>query len=204
MILLYLITVLPALLTLFLFKKLHPIFKPIPILILSAFSLMFFFDTRESIFLILTFLFITSATGDILLANGYNRFIYGLLFFLTTHILFISIFLILKTQINILILIPLLISNLAIITFINTRSTSQKTASKIMTIIYTVAITIMAAFSLSTKNLFIMSGAGFFLLSDALLSYDVMIKKLKYTEFLILITYYSAQILLFYGLIKTI
>ncbi len=203
MILLYLITVLPALLTLFFFRKLHPIFKPIPILILSAFSLASFVDTRESFFLIIAALFVTSAVGDVLLANGYKRFIYGLLFFLTTHILLISIFLILKIEINILILTTLLISNLTIITIINMKSTSQKT-TKIMTIIYTIVISIMAGFSFSTKNLFIMSGAGFFLLSDALLSYDVMIKKFKYTEIFILTTYYTAQILLFYGLIKTI
>ena len=166
-------------------------FKPAPLAFLIIYSLFAPFN----IFLILALIF--SVTGDIFLLNKEKYFTYGLFAFLIAHLFYIYLFYSLASSPN-----PLIgLAIVAVIDFI--FFTVRKSLKKYRPVLfYMLAISFMVYFSLGfsgNAGALIGSGGVLFFISDGVLALNKFYKKIKFSETIILSTYYIAQLLIVLG-----
>ena len=178
---------------LYIFKPLTTIFIIFLALQTDGFN---FFSYKNLILAGLVF----SLFGDVFLMLPKDRFVAGLASFLMAHLLYIFAF---SSQSGFhfswWILLPLLIVAVAIFNIL--RQGLGKL--KIPVIMYMMAIIIMAwqalewwNFSYETRAIFASIGAILFVFSDSVLAIDRFSKPFKSAKALILLTYYSAQVLI--------
>ncbi len=153
-----------------------------------------------------------SLVGDsLLLAPEGSLFVYGLCFFLFAQIFYTLGFWLLSGhhRRDLILLFPPLIF-LALMMFL-LLPTSEK--FRIPIIVYGLAISAMLWRSLcigfnpnfsSSKRLLVSLGAFLFVFSDSIIAWNVFVERLEYARFLIMPTYFGAQILFTYALIAII
>ncbi len=167
--------------------------KPAPLALLIIYSLFAPFN----IFLILALIF--SVTGDIFLLNKEKYFTYGLPAFLIAHLFYIYLFYSLASSPN-----PLIgLAIFAVIDFI--FFTVRKSLKKYLrpVLFYMLVISFMVYFSLGfSENGGVLIGIGgiLFFISDGVLALNKFHKKIKFSEIIILSTYYAAQLLIVLGI----
>ncbi len=169
--------------------------KPLPVV-----SLLFMIqpDTSYKKRIFLGFVF--SLMGDILLESSAGLFVFGLLSFLVAHLFYISAFVKRKTSNAILPAIVLLLFAGGYYYFLYPGLGEMS----IPVLIYIVVITIMvwSAFAQRTYNEFAKFaswGALFFLFSDSLIAYTKFHASIDYSRYLIILTYWLAQYLIYYS-----
>lgn len=178
---------------------LRMIAKPIPILVMLALLKP---STPYSIYIFIGLTF--SVIGDMLLETSNTLFIYGLLAFLLAHITYFTAFLKRNHQIA---LIPLLLlSSYGIALYWLMFQGLNDMA--IPVIIYIIAIVLMSWRAVAQRNfdsyaIYASTGAIFFLISDSLIGINKFYVEIHDTRWLIMITYWLAQILIFYSAYKT-
>ena len=150
-----------------------------------------------------------SAAGDALLMfNGPDFFIFGLVAFLFAHVLYVFIFksFLKRLTINRLILICSLFVVLYYVFFMRFLW-SDLGEMQIPVLVYAFVISIMLWMSIQVVNSlgisgrYILLGAFFFVLSDSLLSIQLFHTDFYMAHFFVMLTYITAQFLLVYGII---
>ena len=173
--------------------------KPIPILAMMA-LLKPGTSYNRYIFTGLTF----SLIGDMLLETSSTLFIYGLIAFLITHIIYLTAFLKRNHQIA---LVPLLLlSGYSIALYWLLFQGLNDMAIPVL--IYTIAILLMCWRAIAQRNfdsyaVYAAAGAIFFLISDSFIAINKFYVEIPDTKWLIMITYWIAQALIFYSAYKS-
>lgn len=168
------------------------LFKLIPMWLIIYFAFIQKTDeVQQNKGLILTGLFFCML-GDGLL----HWFIIGLSCFLIGHVIYIFGFLKRWTfsKLRFLSILPLLAFDLIIgQKLINALQQSGQDELVIPVIIYIGAISIMAWAAFMTGSLYAIFGSLLFVISDSILSWNMFISDVPYSQILIMTTYYSAQ-----------
>lgn len=179
----------------------YSIVKPIPIILLL---LQIYFSSNVLANQLLLFGLIFSLLGDLSLLRK-NLFYLGLLFFLTAHILYFSLFIIFAVDVNWILVVPFIFYSIILFSLLNLSS--KITSSAI--ILYMSAISLMGFSGLNLylerfdlPSLLIFLGGLLFILSDSVLAYNKFKSHFKVAEIVILSTYYLAQTLIVIGVIK--
>ena len=179
----------------------YSIVKPIPIILLL---LQIYFSSNVLANQLLLFGLIFSLLGDLSLLRK-NLFYLGLLFFLTAHILYFSLFIIFAIDVNWILVVPFIFYSIILFSLLNLSS--KITSSAI--ILYMSAISLMGFSGLNLylerfdlPSLLIFLGGLLFILSDSVLAYNKFKSHFKVAEIVILSTYYLAQTLIVIGVIK--
>ena len=179
----------------------YSIVKPIPIILLL---LQIYFSSNVLANQLLLFGLIFSLLGDLSLLRN-NLFYLGLLFFLTAHILYFSLFIIFAIDVNWILVVPFIFYSIILFSLLNLAS--KITSSAI--ILYMSAISLMGFSGLNLylerfdlPSLLIFLGGLLFILSDSVLAYNKFKSHFKVAEIVILSTYYLAQTLIVIGVIK--
>jgi uncharacterized membrane protein YhhN len=173
-------------------------FKPLTtiLILLMAFSAP---NSRYKFWVVIGFVF--ALMGDIFLMLPSDQFIAGLICFLITHICYISAFLSdskfghpLRPYISLAIVVFLIFTSL---------SHNIESAMRIPVAIYTAALCFMTSQAIarnsqhhSKSSLLAAIGAVLFLISDTLLAYDRFVFVFRFSDAMILSTYYAAQYLI--------
>ena len=150
-----------------------------------------------------------SAAGDsLLMIDGPNFFIFGLVAFLFAHVLYVFIFksFLKRLTINRLILICSLFVVLYYVFFMRFLW-SDLGEMQTPVLVYAFVISMMlwmsiqVVHSLGISGRYILLGAFFFVLSDSLLSIQLFHTDFYMAHFFVMLTYITAQFLLVYGII---
>ena len=179
----------------------YSIVKPIPIILLL---LQIYFSSNVLANQLLLFGLIFSLLGDLSLLRK-NLFYLGLLFFLTAHILYFSLFIIFAIDVNWILVVPFIFYSIILFSLLNLASIIKSSAI----ILYMSAISLMGFSGLNLylerfdiPSLLIFLGGLLFILSDSVLAYNKFKSHFKVAEIVILSTYYLAQTLIVIGVIK--
>ena len=179
----------------------YSILKPIPIILLL---LQIYFSSNVLANQLLLFGLIFSLLGDLSLLRK-NLFYLGLLFFLTAHILYFSLFIIFAIDVNWILVVPFIFYSIILFSLLNLASIIKSSAI----ILYMSAISLMGFSGLNLylerfdiPSLLIFLGGLIFILSDSVLAYNKFKSHFKVAEIVILSTYYLAQTLIVIGVIK--
>lgn len=145
-----------------------------------------------------------SALGDVLLAiSAFDLFIFGLGAFLIAHLYYIKVFWpISKAKLQQRqVLVVLYILYAAGMISLLAPNLGQLF---IPVIIYMAVLLFMAIAALLTKksNLYMTLGGMFFVISDSLIGFNKFYQTIEYNNFLVMFTYYTAQYLLVFGVLK--
>ncbi|MDH5718179.1 MAG: lysoplasmalogenase [Spirochaetia bacterium] len=193
--------------------KFYFLAKPLPIICIIL-SMLFYYPQIKAehriLFWFFEFGFILSLAGDIFLLDKRN-FLYGLMSFLTAHIFYLAGF-----YFNVEHTYPSFFFNSIIIlisflyAYFLIKNILKKNQSKyiVPVVIYILLITVMCLlayqFYLANKNtgIYFVTGALLFYLSDFTLSYNKFVKEFYFAQFIILLTYYTAQTLFTLGIIR--
>lgn len=173
--------------------------KPIPILAMLALLKP---NTPYNIYIFTGLTF--SVIGDMLLETSSSLFVYGLLAFLLAHITYFTAFLKRNRQKA---LVPLfLLSSYSIGLYWLMFQGLNDMAIPVL--IYIIAIVLMSWRAIAQRNfnsyaIYASTGAIFFLFSDSLIAINKFYVEIPNTRWLIMITYWLAQILIFYSAYKT-
>ncbi|PIA15814.1 YhhN-like protein [Coemansia reversa NRRL 1564] len=134
-----------------------------------------------------------SAIGDALLMIPHeDAFVFGLLSFLVAHILYIMSF---KAPVRLSwAAIPLTVFSGTMLYMLQPGITKENVAVQLGVIIYVVAITTMTYRALFTGNTILTIGALLFCVSDAVLAWEKYVYPYTWCEFVIMLTYYIAQL----------
>ncbi|MBN1500926.1 MAG: lysoplasmalogenase [Spirochaetes bacterium] len=191
-------------------RELYIIYKPIPIVLyltvlIYAAAVNSLLETHYSVF-IAGMLF--GLAGDFLLIKK-KFLIWGLLSFLTGHILYIVYFLSLGFRFDMFLFIIIFsISLTYFIFFIRVLPEAKRKRFLIPIIFYLTGITVMLYSAVNSDLMqgtfyFYSFGAVLFYISDGTIAYEKFIKKIHHGSIPILSTYYLAQALLTIGILKS-
>lgn len=174
--------------------------KAIPVLTLSVLALTKVVGLKgKLLFAALIF----SAGGDIALALGEGQyFIIGLGLFLVAHIVYIVTFSRdFKAQKSRIPIAVLLVAYAVAIAVIMTPSLKEM---MLPVYVYMVVITLMGIFAAfrGPKSKLVLYGALSFIVSDSILAINRFMVAVPASDYLIMITYYLAQVLIVYGFVK--
>lgn len=148
-----------------------------------------------------------SSLGDVFLATSYQlSFMLGLGSFFIAHVFYCIVFYRGLTQTTPFSLgsinkplSALLIVYASIIGAIILPHTGELFVAVVF---YFVVLTTMGIFAFSSSNFFIRFGALSFVVSDTILAFETFLQPPAYSEYLIMTTYYTAQLLLSLGIIS--
>ena len=168
--------------------------KPLPVAVLLVLLKP---DTRFKRLIYLGFLF--SLVGDILLETADSLFVFGLVSFLTAHVFYISAFLKRKKD-NALITAGVLVLFGGIYYWFLHPGLGEMA---IPVLVYIAVILTMVWSSFAQRNHdayagYAVAGALFFMLSDSLIAYTKFYASLEYSRYVIILTYWLAQYLIFF------
>ncbi len=174
--------------------------KAIPVLTLSVLALTKVVGLKgKLLFAALIF----SAGGDIALALGEGQyFIIGLGLFLVAHIVYIVAFSRdFKAQKSRIPIAVLLVAYAVAIAVIMTPSLKEM---MLPVYVYMVVITLMGIFAAfrGPKSKLVLYGALSFIVSDSILAINRFMVAVPASDYLVMITYYLAQVLIVYGFVK--
>jgi alkenylglycerophosphocholine/alkenylglycerophosphoethanolamine hydrolase len=173
--------------------KLFRILKPAPLFLLILFSVV----TSQSYLLIVALAF--SLFGDIFLLNKEKFFVQGLISFLIAHLFYLSLFI--KSESNPNPIIGVIMTIIAVFYFGYLKKYLGKYLYPVF--LYLTVILLMVIFAAGINNgnrVIISTGAILFFISDGILAFNKFIKQFNLADFLVLSTYYTAQLLLVWGL----
>ncbi len=176
------------------------VIKAIPVLTLSVLALTKIAGLKGKLLFAALLL---SAGGDIALALGEGQyFIIGLGLFLVAHIVYIVAFSRdFKAQKSRLLIVVLLVAYAVAIAVIMTPSLKEMTIPVYVYILVITLMGIFAAFRGSKSNL-VLYGALSFIVSDSILAINKFMVAVPASDYLVMITYYLAQLLIVYGFVK--
>lgn len=173
----------------------YKILKGLPVFSLILFLVLKFGLNTYKNLIIIGLMF--GLVGDLFLLNKEKFFKLGLFSFLINHIFYIAYFLKFKKSLN---LIVLSLITLLSIVYIKILFKKIEEKYKIPVFFYITVISVMVITCFSANlNLSVKLGAILFFISDFVLSYNKFIKKVRFSETLILSTYYAAQFLIAIG-----
>jgi uncharacterized membrane protein YhhN len=177
---------------------LRMIFKPLPVL-----ALLFLLKSDTKFKKLIYSGFIFSLAGDILLETADNLFVFGLLSFLVAHIFYIIAFLKRKTVNAIGAAVLLFIFGSGYYYFLFPGL--EKMAIPVL--VYIIVILVMVWSSFAQRKFdryarFATWGALFFLFSDGLIAYTRFHEPVEYSRYVIILTYWMAQYLIFFSASK--
>lgn len=172
--------------------------KPLPLLLIILYCLRFD-DLFESNKLYIFLGFVFSLAGDLLLINK-KKFYLGLISFLITHVFYIT-YLFLQFQPRFTIIIFFVIVLIFILFY---RKIIRKVQTKkIYLILYGVILFSLLWQSIEQFNfyknnstLIFSIGIILFAVSDILIAFNKFVKKINFAQFIILSTYFTAQVLI--------
>ncbi len=176
-------------------KVLTYIFKPLTMILIIALAV---FSTSNSIanykiLIIAGLLF--SLVGDVLLIEK-SRFVYGLISFLIAHLFYIGAFFPNAQNVKLFSVLPFVVYILIFLSVL----WSGLGKLKIPVIFYASIIGTMGfcavnryLFNQTESAFYAMSGALFFMASDSILAFDKFKRPLKFADFWVLSTYFTAQ-----------
>ena len=172
--------------------------KPVPVLALLA-LLKPNTNYRKLIFTGL----VLSLVGDVLLESSPSMFVFGLLAFLSAHIAYIVAFIRRSRELVILPAVVFLVFGVAIFTFLYPGLGTMV----VPVIVYITAIILMAWRSIAQRKvdgyaIFAAVGALFFVFSDSLIAFNKFYEPIPAARWLIIVTYWTAQYLIFYSAFK--
>jgi len=172
--------------------------KPLPVL-----SLLFLLPSntpfRKKIFAGLSF----SLLGDVLLETTDQLFVFGLLSFLVAHLFYIMAFYKRKTVNAYGIAVFLLLFGMSYYLFLFSKLGEMA----LPVLVYLIVILFMVWSSFSQRQFdrnakFAAWGALFFMFSDSLIAYTKFYEPVEYSRYVIILTYWLAQYLIFLTAIK--
>lgn len=144
---------------------------------------------------------VCSLAGDIFLVLPSNRFIQGLTSFFMAHLFYIGAFLMVVTEWSpsSMIMFGLLlavIAGLFAYKILPQAKTQGGGTLQVAVFSYILVIALMVWLACMTYNLWIITGALLFFISDAILAWDRFVHKLSWGNMAVMITYFSAQYLI--------
>jgi len=164
----------------------------------------------------LVFALFFSLVGDVLLMLPGKLFLQGLVSFLLVHIAYILAFSIaLPPQNLVSLLIIVMVGMTSLQIYRNLAAglkSSGETKMKVPVLLYTIVITVMVIFALSTlvsnswenyRALLLSAGALLFSISDTWLAWDRFVEPLKHIHLRVMVSYHLAQICLCLGFLIT-
>ncbi len=172
---------------------LRMITKPLPVLVLL------FLLKPDTLFKKLIFTgFILSLIGDILLETGENLFVYGLSAFLTAHIFYISAFLRRKQSRAIIPAIFLVIFGGWYYGFLFPGLGEMRLPVLIyILVILTMVWSSFTQYKYNGYSKYATTGALFFMFSDSLIAYTKFHSPIPFSRYIIILTYWIAQYLIY-------
>lgn len=178
-------------------KLLFMIFKPLTMLLI-IFLLLFTWNGHAQYAFWILFGLIFSLVGDIFLMLSKKYFKYGLFAFLVAHVFYIYAFTMNVHQYNYFILSIVLIYSVLMFLYLK-----NSLGSNILPVaVYIIVISFMLWTAISRYldqtnllNLFVLTGGILFVISDTVLAINKFKKQLMFSEEIVLLTYYTAQIL---------
>lgn len=141
-----------------------------------------------------------SVIGDVLLEYNASLFVYGLVAFLLAHIAYIIAFFKRSNKIALLPLIFLMIYGVVIYWMLYPGLGNM--AHPVLLYLIVILIMCWRAFAqanFNTNAIFSVAGSVLFVISDSLFALNKFYVEIQYAVYLIMITYWSAQILIFYS-----
>lgn len=176
------------------------VIKAIPVLTLSVLALTKVAGLKGKLLFAALLL---SAGGDIALALGEGQyFIIGLGLFLVAHIVYIVAFSRdFKAQNSRIPIVVLLVAYAVAIAVVMTPSLKEM---MIPVYVYMLVITLMGIFAAfrGPKSKLVLYGAISFIVSDSILAINKFMVAVPASDYLVMITYYLAQLLIVYGFVK--
>ncbi|WP_025026713.1 lysoplasmalogenase [Caldalkalibacillus mannanilyticus] len=145
-----------------------------------------------------------SVLGDIFLMLPKDRFIQGLISFFFAHVSYILAFLTMGAHQELSLPSTILLIALAIGFFLLIASGVRRSSGRVMLVavfFYITVITTMTLLGLATGSPVLMAAVLFFYISDAILALNRFLYSFASSDYLIMITYYSAQFLFAYSLV---
>jgi uncharacterized membrane protein YhhN len=193
---------------------LHTVCKPAIVLALLGYYWMTQREQKSSVSLLMVMALFFSWVGDVLLmGEGESFFIYGLVSFLTAHVLYIFVYRQhryaddsqeLKGLQRVRFAFPIVFAGIGLVTILYTRLAELR----IPVMVYAGVITIMtlnALFRYGRTNTssfaMVFGGAILFMISDSLLAINKFLEPLSYSGVWIMLTYIGAQFLIVKGLL---
>lgn len=172
--------------------------KPIPLLV---FLILLRMDTPYRRFIFAGLLF--SLLGDVLLEVSSNLFIYGLLAFLTAHIMYVVAFTKHNTRLALLPAVLLLLYGIGVywLLFPGLGNMAIPVLFYVM-VILTMSWRAWAQWKEGRFAILAAIGSLFFVVSDSLIAFDKFHAGIPMARWLIMLTYWTAQTMIFYSALK--
>lgn len=148
-----------------------------------------------------------SGIGDLLLAHQfYASFVFGLASFLLAHLFYAVAYYRLgndqmKRPKNLLTA-AILLYSVILLQFVLPKAAELTLAVSIYTIVITGA-SCMAVKTLAPRQYFIAAGAFIFVISDSIIAWNMFVDSIVLVDVWVMSTYYTAQLLIVYGLINS-
>lgn len=174
--------------------------KPLPALSMALLLVLTMMHGDSRLVLLIVLGLVLGALGDVLLEFE-DLFVPGLVSFLLGHIMY-AVFLFLIGHHFYPITLVMVIVSLVYAFFFFKHLPEKNAALRLPVVAYMATITVMCVFAqnadlgFSDKKSFFTAGALLFYLSDATLAWHLLVKKVKFADFSILLAYYSAQMVL--------
>ncbi|MBP8081954.1 MAG: lysoplasmalogenase [Spirochaetes bacterium] len=199
-----------SILTKYLKENLYKYFKLIPIFILFILLLVLSVLSGGNYFSYLVAAgLLLSMFGDFFLLDESRYLIPGMISFSFAHIIYIAAFFNTDLSISIPGIVMIIFSIIYILTIRTFLRTGFQKKMFFPVVIYCTLLTLMNlsahSYEAARGGLSILSiGAALFYVSDAFLSWEVLVEKYRASSFVILATYYSAQMLIAYKAVQSI
>ncbi len=174
--------------------------KPVPIFVLLA---MIRPSSHYNSFIFTGLLL--SVVGDVLLESSPSMFLFGLIAFLLAHVAYITAFIEREKKPELLLLIPITLYGAVMYWFLFPGL--QQMAIPVL--LYLIVILVMSWRAIAQRNfndlaIYAATGAIFFVLSDSIIAFNKFYIEIPHAKWLIMFTYWTAQILIFYSTQKPV
>ena len=143
---------------------------------------------------------VLSMVGDILLTYGDLYFVYGLVAFLLAHVAYIIAFLKRSQRLMLIPLILLMLYGVVVYWLLYPGlGTMAHPVMLYILVILTMSWRAIAQRDYNKNAIYAVAGSILFVLSDSIIAFNKFYVEIQHADYLIMFTYWSAQILLFYS-----